>query len=101
MTKSVLSASVVTQCAWSFSVCSRRPWSASHTRTVRSLDAVYKTPLSLPPQRTTLTEAEWPPSVYASCRVVLACQTRTVPSLDDEARRGVAAFLVGKPRQEM
>lgn len=45
-----------------------------------------------PPQRTTLTEAVWLPRVKARVRLA-AFQTRTVPSLEDEARRGEVALL--------
>lgn len=93
-TKSVFSARVVTQCAWSLSVMIGLPFSASHTRTVRSLLAVYRTPLGPPdpPHLTILTLAVCPPSAYSSDRVAVF-QTRTVPSLEAEARRGEWGLL--------
>lgn len=68
--------------------------SASHMRTVQSLLAVYNTPFfpPLPPHFTTFTLAVWPPSVYSARRVVVD-HTRTVPSFDEEAKRGVVGFL--------
>ena len=75
---------------------------ASHTRTVRSLEAVYKMPLPLsppPPHRTTFTLAVCPPSVYSHRRTSVD-HTRTVPSFDDEARRGAEAFLRRLSKQE-
>lgn len=86
----MLSARVVTQCAWSLSVCRSLPWSASHTRIVRSLEAEYNTPF--PAHLTTFTDAVCPPRVY-SFRLVDEFQTRTVQSLEEEARRGEEAFL--------
>lgn len=68
---------------------------ASHTRTVRSLDAVYKTPLPSrppPPHLTTFTDAVCPPKVY-SVRRVSVDQTLTVPSLEDDAKRGAEELL--------
>ena len=68
---------------------------ASQTRTVRSLDAVYKTPFPPkppPPHLTTLTLAVCPPRVY-STRLVVVDHTLTVPSFDDDASRGDVAFL--------
>lgn len=72
----------------------RRTFSASHIRTVRSLLAVYNTPYGppVPPHFTTLTLAVWPPNVY-SVLLVASDQTRTVPSLDDDARRGAEGLL--------
>lgn len=86
--------SVVTQCACWFRVNNCFPCSASQTFTVRSLLAVYRTPFGppLPPHRTTLTLAEWPPSVNNVLRVEVD-QTRTVPSFEEEARRGFVGFL--------
>lgn len=68
--------------------------SASHIRTVRSLLAVYSTPFGppAPPHFTTLTLAECPPSVNSVLRVNVD-HTRTVPSFDDDARRGDEGFL--------
>ena len=55
---------------------------------------MYKTPRGppAPPHFTTLTLAEWPPSVY-SARLVSVDHTRMVPSLEDEASRGDEGFL--------
>lgn len=67
----------------------------SQTLTVRSLEAVYSTPLPSrppPPHRTTLTEAVCPPRVYSVSRVEVD-HTRTVPSFDDDATRGAEGFL--------
>jgi len=67
----------------------------SQMRIVRSLEAVYRTPLPPippPPHRTTFTLAECPPSAYSNLLVALD-QTRTLPSLEEEARRGVIGFL--------
>jgi len=75
--------------------CQKRTPLASHTRTVRSLDAVYKTPRPPnppPPQRTMFTLAVCPPSVYSTSRVRVD-HTLTVPSFDEEARRGAEGFL--------
>ena len=62
---------------------------------VRSLLAVYKTPLvpePAPPHRTTFTLAEWPPKVYS--RDLLAMfHILTVPSFEDEASRGLVGLL--------
>lgn len=67
--------------------------SASHIRTVRSLLAVYSTPLgNAPPHRTTLTLAVCPPNVYSVLRFSMD-QTRTVPSFEDEANLGFVEFL--------
>ena len=69
-------------------------------RIVRSLEAVYRAPLPPippPPHRTTFTLAEWPPRAYSNLLVALD-QTRTVPSLEEDARRGAAGFL-RKPKQ--
>lgn len=75
--------------------------SASHTLTVLSLLAVYRVPLfpipfapvPAPPHLTTLTDAVCPPSVY-SVRRVRRDQTRTVPSLEEEASRGEEGLLM-------
>ncbi len=64
---------------------------ASHTHAVRSLDAIYKTPLPTLPHFTTLTEAVCPPRVYSTLLVIVD-QKRTVPSLDNEANRGAVAL---------
>jgi hypothetical protein len=71
-----------------------RTFSASHILTVRSLLAVYNTPLGppAPPHLTTLTLAECPPSVYSVLRVRVD-HTRTVPSFEDDAIRGADGFL--------
>ena len=69
----------------------------SHMRIVRSLEAVYSAPLPPippPPHLTTFTLAEWPPSAYSNLLVALD-QTRTLPSLEEDARRGVVGFLRG------
>jgi hypothetical protein len=68
---------------------------ASQTRTVRSLDAVYRIPPPPnppPPQRTTFTLAVCPPSVYSTRRVRVD-HTLTVPSFDEDASRGAEGFL--------
>jgi hypothetical protein len=69
---------------------------ASQTRTVRSDEAVYSTPLPLsppPPHRTTFTLAVWPPKVYSRRRVAMA-HTFTVASLEEDASRGDVGFLI-------
>ena len=67
----------------------------SQMRIVRSLEAVYRMPLPPippPPHRTTFTLAECPPSAYSNLLVALD-QTRTLPSLEEDARRGAVGFL--------
>jgi len=93
ITKSVFRVSVVTQCACWLRVNSCLPCSASQTFTVRSLLAVYRTPFGppLPPHRTTLTLAEWLPSINNALREAVD-QTRTA-SFEEEARRGSVGFL--------
>ena len=65
---------------------------------MRSLEAVYRTPLPPtppPPHRTTLTLAVCPPNVYSHRRVATD-QTLTVPSLEEDANRGAVALLQSK-----
>lgn len=70
-------------------------------RIVRSLEAVYRTPLPPippPPHLTTLTLAEWPPSAYSSLLAALD-HTRTLPSFEEDASLGAVEFL-RKPRKQ-
>lgn len=67
----------------------------SHTLIVRSLEAVYSTPLPSrppPPHRTILTLAVCPPRAYSHRRVEVD-HTRTVPSFEEDAKRGAEGFL--------
>jgi hypothetical protein len=72
---------------------------ASQTLTVLSLEAVYKMPLSIPPHLTTFTDAVWPPRVYSTLRLVTD-HTRTVPSLEEEAKRGDEFLKAAKIRTD-
>lgn len=72
-----------------------RTLSAFQTFTERSELAVYRTPVfpgPAPPHRTTFTLAVCPPRIYSDNRVA-GFQTRTVPSFEEEARRGFEGFL--------